>query len=355
MPAYPQKILIFQWTGNVGDMVCITPMFRAIKSQYPQSRLIVIGKEKAGEMVRGNPLVDEYLTYRNDPTALIKKIKSQKIDFACLTNPGLLGLAMLYLAGIKAISVFSIVNFPKATSRLYHLLTNLVIRVPFWVKQGRYMPQEYLRLLVPFGINNDDTHFQLFYSPTATQTRDRFFKDQGIESSDFIVAFAPGGGERTRWWPAECFAKLADYFYKKYQAKIWLIGAGEDQEPIETMLQHLGSAVSVFNLYGQSLDELKAFLAKASLVVANDSGPVVIAEAFDVPTMVLIGPTDERDHHREQPFNRIIKSPQRGDPETYSMHWTGFNEARAVKQIEAVTLEMAVKTADELVTKILSR
>ncbi len=40
--------------------------------------------------------------------------------------------------------------------------------------------------------------------------------------------------------------------------------------------------------------ELKVCLARASLVVSNDTGPRHISAALHVPTVVILGPMDER-------------------------------------------------------------
>ena len=37
----PKKIIVMQ-TAKLGDMVCATPMLRAIKEKYPQAKVFVI-------------------------------------------------------------------------------------------------------------------------------------------------------------------------------------------------------------------------------------------------------------------------------------------------------------------------
>ena len=44
-----------------------------------------------------------------------------------------------------------------------------------------------------------------------------------------------------------------------------------------------------------SLDELKALIQRLSLFISVDTGPIYIAEAFDVPTIDIIGPMDENE------------------------------------------------------------
>src|SRR3989338_4216900 len=69
----PKKIAIMQ-TAKLGDMVCSTAMFRAVKEKYPESRLFVIGNKINKEVLEGNPDVDEYLVYKNNFWGLLKKL-----------------------------------------------------------------------------------------------------------------------------------------------------------------------------------------------------------------------------------------------------------------------------------------
>ena len=75
-------------------MVCTTPMFRAVKEKYPKAKVLVIGNRVNKEILGGNTDVDGYLVYENSFWKLLKKIKNEKADFACDTNPNLVGLAL---------------------------------------------------------------------------------------------------------------------------------------------------------------------------------------------------------------------------------------------------------------------
>ena len=99
-----KKIAIMQ-TAKLGDMVCTTPMFRAVKEKYPEVKVFVMGNKTNKELLDGNPDVNEYIIWENNFWELIKKLKREKIDFACSTHPNFWGLAMLYLAGVPLIAV----------------------------------------------------------------------------------------------------------------------------------------------------------------------------------------------------------------------------------------------------------
>lgn len=290
----------------MGDIVYITPMFRAIKTVYPDSKLYVVGAGRVEEVIRHNPDVDEYINYENNFWKIIKRLKKEKIDFACLANIGSAeGLALLYLAGIKCISAFASVNERPIASLSYSFLAKKVIGLPFYT--GQYIPPQYLKLLEPIGANTGDAHFRLYFSKEAGDKINNVFIQNNISAHDFIVAFAPGGAVLERWWPAERFAELAKFLYQDYGAKILMVGVGKDEKPITAMFASLGG-ISAVNLLNQNLDEFKATISKCSLVIGNDSGPMVTADAFDVANLVFVGLTDEREYHRPPgPLNRVLR------------------------------------------------
>ena len=63
------------------------------------------------------------------------------------------------------------------------------------------------------------------------------------------------------------------------------------------------------NFLNQNLDEFKATVSRCSLVIGNDSGPMVTADAFNIPQMIFVGPTDPREYHTSPgPTYRILQA-----------------------------------------------
>lgn len=312
LPANPSRFLILRFKPHVGDVVYITPLFRAVKAKYPRARLYVLGAGRVQEVIADNPDVDEYIQYQNNFWATVRRLRKENFDFACLANAGSSeGLALLYLAGVKSISTFSSVNDQKIPSLSYKFLSKLTIGKPFYT--GQYVPPQYLKLLEPIGIKTDDCHFRLYFSEKAKTAIANLFVRNGIgQENEFIVGFAPGGSTENRWWPAERFARLADYLSQKYGTRIFLLGAGRDAGPISKVLAGVGQETKIINLLNQSLDKFKATVARLHLIIGNDSGPMVTADAFDVANIVLVGPTDPREYHRPPgPLNRVVVAEDR--------------------------------------------
>ncbi len=98
-------------------------------------------------------------------------------------------------------------------------------------------------------------------------------------------------GSAKRWYP-DRFAKVASILSKKYDIIIFG-GPNEIKMAKEIEENLLKEGVKNFtNLAGKTtVNELIEHIAGLSLFITNDSGPMHIAAAYQVPTIALFGPT----------------------------------------------------------------
>ena len=304
----PKKIIILRWTPYMGDVVYTTSLFSAVKKKYSNCKICVVGRGRVEEVIRHNLDVDKFIEYKDNFWETVRKIRQEKFDYGCVAKPGTSeGFALLYLGGVKAISLFDVLNEPKVKSAAYPFLLKLGIPIPFYNHQ--YIPPQFLKLLEPIGIENPDGRFRLYFSKEAEQKVLNILNSNNIyPGKDFMVAIAPGGSTEERWWPADRFAELAKYLVKNHSAKVVFIGAGIDEKAINEVIKNLGDMPYV-NFLNQNLDEFKATVSKCSLVIGNDSGPMVTADAFNIPQMIFVGPTDPREYHTSSgPAYKILQS-----------------------------------------------
>lgn len=357
-PAYhpvlhPKSIVIIQF-AKLGDIVCTTPMFRAIKETAPNTRIIVIGNSINKLVLEGNPDVDRYIVCGTDIEAALRELKEEKADVGISVGPSIRAFVLLYLAGIKTIIAPRVVGGINSEGRLYLLLRQLCILIPH--KIGSYAPREYLRLLEPIGITKSDTTKHLSFSKEAGQTIDRFFKDTGVVHGSFVVGIAPSAGNKLKNWPLERFAVVAKHARDTHGAIIVIIGGAADREEGTALSVLLATQVQHIDTSGRfSIDELKALIARLSLFISVDTGPIYIAEAFGVPTIDIVGPMDEHEQPPRGPFHIAVPPPFTRTPVLFVMSPGHYNYQEARRQVESITAEHVIAAIDLLVPKIQAR
>jgi len=156
-----------------------------------------------------------------------------------------------------------------------------------------------------------EKHLVLQYQELANRLCEKDFEAQNltlhIEKSSYknpTLGINPGAtyGSAKRWYP-EKFAQVAKYFAKDYD--IIIFGGPNETEmakEIENILKSLHVS-NITNLAGKTdIRSLCSHIAALDLFVTNDSGPMHIAAAYQVPTVAIFGPT--RDKETSQWKNR---------------------------------------------------
>jgi ADP-heptose:LPS heptosyltransferase len=349
--AYPKTILIIQ-NAKLGDMVCTTPMFRAVKEKYPNARLIVCGNAVNEKLMEHQPNIDEYIVFQKSVMEMRRKFRNRKIDFACMTSPDFGALAALYLSGIPSIAAPRILNgWSPYETRLYKILRPVVWVIPH--RMFHYAPREYLMLLEPIGIFAEDTRKTIVFGEKGGARADEIFASHKLQNT-FCVGITPSAGNKIKEWPVERFAKVADFIIEKYNARVFVFGGGKDADLCKKMLasvkeENQGNVVLLVEL---SLDELKACVSELHLWISADTGPVYIAEAFNVPTVDITGPCDEKEQPPIGKFHAVVHITNRERPQLFAMNARVYDRAEARRQVEEITVEMVASAIDEICLRI---
>ncbi len=341
VPARPRRIGIMQ-LSKLGDMVCTTPVFRALKQKYPDSKVVVIGNSINQALLKGHPHVDEYVVWRS------RNLAELALDVVVLTSPSAEALARAYLSGAKAIICPRIENgWSPYETRAYTLLRTLCLSAPH--RMHHYAPQEYLNMLKGLSIETNDTRKELAIDDAAREKVDRMLEGRPL----LKIAIAPGAGNKIKEWPPERFGAVARELVERHRALVVLIGAGPDVPLARTVAEGLPQE-HVLNTTGTlSLEELKALVARMSLFVGADTGPLYVAEACGIPTVDIVGPMDEREQPPiKSPLN-VVVVPERRRAELHIMNARFYDEEEARRQAESVGVGEVLHAIDGVLSHVL--
>ena len=175
------------------------------------------------------------------------------------------------------------------------LLVRLVGKRGFWYDKRRFgghqvqMYHQFVESVfgqtLPFG------QVKLYYPPTT------YAKP--------TIGINPGAtyGDAKRWYP-EYFAQVIEELGPKYE---YIIFGGPGEEAIAKAIEERVS-FPIKNLAGKTtIPQLISHIAGLHAFLTNDSGPMHVAAAYDVPTIALFGPTNAT---KTSPFSqkaRIVR------------------------------------------------
>lgn len=340
---YNIKSILIIHNGKLGDMVCTTPLFIAIKKKNPNSKIILCGNKVNQELMANESYIDKYIIFdKKNPKDLINSLKKEKLDFGILITPDFLGAYALFMSGVKFISVPRILNgFSPYETISYKIIRVLMNKVSHTM--GNYAPREYLNFLLDIEMLKEDeinTEKKLLKSKQVSieKVEDLFLKNN-IKNDDFIIIISISVANKIKKWPNEKWASLIDKISEKYNLKIILIGIKNDIVDIENVKALLKPSTKVYDFCGLlNLDELKALIVNSKLFISVDTGPIYIAEALGIPTIDIIGPMDEN----EQPprsVKNVVVIPKREKPELHIMNARQYDEIEALRQINSIQVD----------------
>jgi ADP-heptose:LPS heptosyltransferase len=282
----PSRILVVR-TDRLGDVVLTLPVFTPLRRCFPGAQLAMLAGHYAGAIVEGYPPVDELLWY-DDAGGLVPfrvmvgRLRSGRFDVAIIVHPT---LRLALLASLARIPVRIGTGY-----RYYSFLFNR--RVYTHRKTAERHEVEYnLDLLAPLGctaIPAKPLDVPLDIPRGARERASMILRDAGVTGR--FVVIHPGSGGSAREWPLEHFGLLAAKFIELSNLAVVVTGtAGESARVEEVARVSSGRAV---NLAGRlNVKELAALLQKASLLVANSTGPLHVGVVVGLfPQTPVMGP-----------------------------------------------------------------
>jgi len=265
----------------LGDAVMATPAIENIVQTYPSAKLTIFGSFVSTKLFLEHPnvnniIIDNSKSKGNRYKNLFKLAKKEKkFDLAISFRKNFTTKFLLYF--IDAKKKFYYKRFDKK------LKTHQVIRYNDFINRS-------------------------LKTNTKPQKLKIYQNLEKKESTKKILGINPGAtyGSAKRWYPAE-FAKVAIVLSKYYDIKIFG-GPSETEIAGDIEKSLVKSGVNNYeNLAGKtSVEELIENISNLDLFITNDSGPMHVAAAFDVPTVCIFGPTRHNETNQWQNTHEML-------------------------------------------------
>ncbi len=282
---------------QLGDLLCVVPALRALKMEYPAARVTLIGLPWARSFVeRFRHYVDEFVEFpgfpglperRCDEAALpgfFQAMRRRRFDLALqmhgsgeTVNPLVVLLGARHSGGFYRCGEWC----PDAS------------RYVDWREREHEILRD-LRLLARLGVPARGTGLEFPLTP-ADRAEQRAF---GLEN---FACIHPGSQLASRRWPAERFAAIGDALAQAGM-KVALTGTAAEAP----LTRRVADAMrrEALDLAGRtSLGGLAALIARARLLVCNDTSVSHIAAATRTPSVVVCSGADPQ---RWAPLDRRL-------------------------------------------------
>ena len=264
-------------TAFLGDVIMSTPIFKAIKSIWPEALVDVLAIPETASVLKNNPHIHHI--YKFDKRKQINKYKSilpliyrlskNNYDIAFSIQSSFTSSLIMYLAGIK-----NRIGYSRQK-----LLTKKV-----QVDRKLHIRDRVLLLIKDFSNQKNDNETLVY--PSSEDIKKAKSLIAGSQKKK--IALAPGSVWETKKWPERYFKELIQ---KSSDYSIYLIGGDDDFNLCQRLINE-SNHPNMINCAGKiSILESCALIKEMNLVLCNDSAPLHMANAVKTDVFAFFGPT----------------------------------------------------------------
>jgi heptosyltransferase-2 len=279
------KCVVIQ-TAFLGDVILTVPLLQKLAASPSVEELAVVAGPVGVEFLATQGVADRLIDYDKrgkdaGPRGLagaVRRIRAVGADVAIVAHRSFRSALLPFLA-----SVPSRVGFDESGGRC--LLTRRV--------RYRGLPHEIDRIAAlagPAGLGPVEAPLPLRLSVPGPGEAEvaRSLDDTGGGRGLLVVA--PGSRWATKRWPPERFAEAAARLAGEAGLRVVVTGGPDDRVAADAVARGVGEDAADL-AGGLSLGGLLALVARASLVLSNDSAAAHVAAGLGTPVVAIFGPT----------------------------------------------------------------
>jgi heptosyltransferase-1 len=285
--------------GSLGDIVHTFPAVAGLRESFPRSEIAWVTHPRWSELISRSGLATEMilvdvrkLSSLQDAIGRVGRAKWE----AAIDYQGLWKSALLPFLG----GVLRRIGFSGETIREFGVPILYTERVK---SAAAHIAEQNGELTLRVGAAKAVAPFELKVLPEEEQLVLGEMQSRGV--SEYIV-LSPGGGWRSKCWPAERFGALCEKIFREMGMRC-VINFGPGEEDLaEAVRVASGDAAPV--LYDEALGPLMALLRNAKCIVGGDTGPLHLGVALKTPAVAIFGPTDPARNGPYPAGNIVLRS-----------------------------------------------
>ncbi len=298
----PRRILVCQ-QRQIGDVLLCTPLFRLLRSRFPEAELHLFTEKKCADLLYGSPFIDAF--------HLIDKKKSFFAQLAFYRRTAALGFDLVIdlqqLPRCRTMVLFSRarvrLSFPSSPF-IHWRYTHLAAPAPGYACLTK------ASLLTPLGITWNGEGPEIFLTEEERQEVSGLLAACGKKEGSCLISVDPTHRRASKRWPAERYAELIALASRENRQFLLLRGPGEENEIRDLKDLCLARGVRPESLLipqdPPAIRLSAACIGQCRLHIGGCSAPRHMAAALGVPSLVIPGASGP-EWRRPLPMHRELR------------------------------------------------
>jgi len=274
-------------TDRIGEVLLSTVLIDGMKKLYPAAEISFVTSMYSKDILSGRRDLSEIIIAdtRKNSGWILKAVKlaivlrERRFDYSIVLNANKILHLATFLAGIPV---------RVGYSRKWSVFLNKTIEDEREKGQKHEVESamDFARLL---GLKKyEQPSPRLICEDAAVEKVKKLLLKEGMDLSRKLIVIHPSSSNPAKMWEKTRYAELIKKLKSYSECEIIIVGTREEHLLAEEIIR--ASDKNVFNFCGElNLKELAALLQHADLFVGNDSGPMHMAAAMDVPVIAIFG------------------------------------------------------------------
>ncbi len=291
------KILILALSG-IGDALMFTPALQLLRTKFPEAEIDALVMYKGVKEIYERTNLFSAIHYFD----FISESKLSSLKFVLKFRKKYGASINVYPSNRKEYNLINFLIGAKKRGAVQYLRSDFsnfgFLNTQRILENDSLHNVEENILLCEKVFSTKSTEKPHLSFPLAKEDelfREKYLRELGIESSDFVVGFHPGcstlKNHTKRRWEPEKFSNLAELLIEKKKAKILIFGGPEERELQKLVAQHVASE-NIFVTKTQTVSQTASVMHRCNIFVTNDSSLMHVASALQLKVVAVIGPTN---------------------------------------------------------------
>ncbi len=320
MPPDPRRILVIR-RDNIGDLVCTTPLFAALRRRFPAAHIALLTNTYAAPVVHRNPDLDAVHVYAKAPHLPVRErgsaywrrlktiaaLRRARFDCVVLAAAGYYRRGIQFARWLRA-PVIGFAGDAGESAGLDCAVTRPTGRL--------HEVEDVFRLLRPLGIEHNAIPDLTVVADPAAVAQARAFL--GAKARRPVVAVHISARHPTNRWTAAGYVALIRGLLARgfVVTLLWSPGAADCRAHPgdDTLAAAICDQVDHADLLAyptHGLEKLIGVLALCEAAVLSDGGAMHIAAALGKPVVCFFGDSDIDRWHPWRAPHIVLQKPSR--------------------------------------------
>jgi ADP-heptose:LPS heptosyltransferase len=286
------KNILFVELSKLGDVVTMLPSIRCLHENIPGAQLQFAIDVRYASIIR--EFVPAAIIHPLDKTdsfagilSAVQSLLDKNFDLICSMSPSLRNAFLSFrLKGTYKVGFFESYSVYTPFLHKNHIKSYGIAKAHSQTYYNENIEERGLKICKHLGFENKVKNI---FTDHIKLPKDKSSEMPPSIKSPFVVLH-PFSGWKYRNWNIERYSELAKQIIKKTDFNLVVIGSEIEKREGEGLAVSINNSEKVFSIFNHNLDEMIAVISGAKLFIGNDSGPLHLASALNVPSIGLFGP-----------------------------------------------------------------